>query len=541
MDAQCRVVGLQRSAQPGPAPLSPRVPAHTCGPPLPRTPPTTPPPAAQRSRAALGHLPQGEQRGGAGRGDAGWGCGETAGPGTAPGVGQRGRGGGVRVGGWVGVHAGARGRAWPGCAHHCAHVFGGCTRVCVSVVPGAARGGVPVPGCAHTCLGRLRFRPPPRELPEPPECRCRGARVRPLLPLFGHFGPVQSARGGRARPPHPPAPSSPARSLPVPPPVRAPPPPPRHEQLPVQQGPLLRPLRGGQEPGERRRGRWDARASGGLSAEKSRGCSEGPDAIRRMRSRVPGRGGCRGRASVVGRSDSAPGGPEGSGRGPGHRPPPLSPRSYSLRGEWGDGPGPVQLRSRGFSALCFPTTLRPSGGGPDPILSLVDSRARTGPCCGTGRGQGNPVTLLGLFALKEDAGCCREGCIPTLRAGLGAPGWVHSPGCAPFLLWEWSSAMGGCSGPLPFPVHHCSPCSTGMGSAVGCPTQDGCGMRTRLGLGSPSRPHRIWVSSPCEDGPLLAPGGWTRAGASPLPAPRCFSLVQQELSQSDGPAVQAAR
>lgn len=189
----------------------------------------------------------------------------------------------------------------------------------------------------------------------------------------------------------------------------------------------------------------------------------------------------------------------------------------------------------------FPPLCVPRGAAPNPILSLVDSRARTGPCCGTGRGQGNLVTLLGLFALKEDAGCCREGCIPTLRAGLGAPGWVHSPGCAPFLLWEWSSAMGGCSGPLPFPVHHCSPCSTGMGSAVGCPTQDGCGMRTRLGLGSPSRPHRIWVSSPCEDGPLLAPGGWTRAGASPLPAPRCFSLVQQELSQSDGPAVQAAR
>lgn len=124
---------------------------------------------------------------------------------TGDGTGGRAAGAGRgREGGWVGVHAGARGRAWPGCAHHCAHVFGGCTRVCVSVVPGAARGGVPVPGCAHTCLGRLRFRPPPRELPEPPECRCRGARVRPLLPLFGHFGPVQSARGGRARPPPPP-------------------------------------------------------------------------------------------------------------------------------------------------------------------------------------------------------------------------------------------------------------------------------------------------------------------------------------------------
>lgn len=154
-----------------------------------RAPPTTPP-TAQRSRAALGHLPQRQQRVGRGgemrSGDAG--------RRSDRGVGQRGRDGGVRVG----VQAGARGRAWPGCAHHCAHVFGACTRVCVTLAP-HTRGGVPVSGRAHRVPGVA----PSRELPEPPGCRCRGARVRLLLPLFGHFGPVQSARGGRARPPRP--------------------------------------------------------------------------------------------------------------------------------------------------------------------------------------------------------------------------------------------------------------------------------------------------------------------------------------------------
>lgn len=197
----------------------------------------------------------------------------------------------------------------------------------------------------------------------------------PLLSLFGHFGPVQSARGGRARPPHPPSPPGPARSLPVPPSIPAPPPPSRHEQLPVQQGPLLRPLCGGQEPGEPRRGRGGAGTNGGLRAEKSRGCSEGPDALRRVRSRVRGAA-CAGAAlrswGALTLSRGAPGVWEGS-RAPAA--PTLAPvPPGSLRGagggEWGDGSGSVQLCSRGFPTLCFPIIPCPSGrdvvplGGP---------------------------------------------------------------------------------------------------------------------------------------------------------------------------------
>lgn len=53
---------------------------------------------------------------------------------------------------------------------------------------------------------------------------------------------------------------------------------------------------------------------------------------------------------------------------------------------------------------------------------------------------------------------------------------------------------------------------------------------------------RICLSSPSGDGPLLAPGlcstrgWWTRAGASPVPAPGRFSLIQQDWSQSNCPA-----
>lgn len=110
------------SAQPGSALLCPHFGSPATPAPPPPSPPRTPP-TAQRSRAALGHPPQSEQRGGAGRGDEGWGCGEAVGPGgRAEGAGRGRAGGCARGSAWP------RGRAWPGCASLRARVRGLHTR-----------------------------------------------------------------------------------------------------------------------------------------------------------------------------------------------------------------------------------------------------------------------------------------------------------------------------------------------------------------------------------------------------------------------------
>lgn len=110
------------SAQPGSALLCP----HFGSPATPAPPPPLPPgPHPQHNAAVqlsvtLRKASRGAVRGGEMRdGDAG--------RRSDQGVGQRGRGVGVRVG----VRAGARGRvaARGPVVHHCAHVFGACTRV----------------------------------------------------------------------------------------------------------------------------------------------------------------------------------------------------------------------------------------------------------------------------------------------------------------------------------------------------------------------------------------------------------------------------
>lgn len=229
---------------------------------------------------------------------------------------------------------------------------------------------------SHACPGRLRLQPPSLELPEPPACRCRDARVRShSCPYLGISGP-SNQRGGAGPDP------------PTPPPRRVPPGLSRSRR----RSPLRRRRRAmsssqfnkGPSYGlsaevknrvSRAGGRGGAGTNGGLRAEKSRGCSEGPDALRRVRSRVRGAA-CAGAAlrswGALTLSRGAPGVWEGS-RAPAA--PTLAPvPPGSLRGagggEWGDGSGSVQLCSRGFPTLCFPIIPCPSGrdvvplGGP---------------------------------------------------------------------------------------------------------------------------------------------------------------------------------
>lgn len=127
----------------------------------------------------------------------------------------------------------------------------GCTRVCPSVCvclsPCARDSSNPGPG-----LPRI---PVPPVLPGWVPMSGFGTlpSIRPLLPLFGHFAP-SNQRGG-AGPEPAPAPPEPAPvPAPLPSPCSGTGSDPRHEQLPVQQGPVLRPLRRSQEPGEPRRG-----------------------------------------------------------------------------------------------------------------------------------------------------------------------------------------------------------------------------------------------------------------------------------------------
>lgn len=191
-----------------------------------------------------------------------------------------------------------------------------------------------------------------------------------------------------------------------------------------------------------------------------------------------------------------------------------------------------------FPPLCVPRGAAPTQSCPwwTPGLGL-------GPAVGLGGDRGTRLLCWGCLHSKRMRGAAGRAAFPPSEQG-----WVPLAGSTARAVPHSCSGngvqpRGGAAAPSP------SLCTTAPRAALGWGqrldvqprTDAGCGMRTQLGLGSPSRPHRIWVSSPCEDGPLLAPGGWTRAGASPLPAPRCFSLVQQELSQSDGPAVQAAR
>lgn len=108
-----------------------------------------------------------------------------------------------------------------------------------------------------------------------------------------------------------------------------------------------------------------AGTDGGLRAEKSRGCSEGPDAIRRMRSRVPGRGVRRGRAPIVGRSDSVPRGPGGLGGVPGTGRPHFHPGAVPCGVSGAMAPAPcssapgVSLLSV-FPSLCVPRGVAPT-------------------------------------------------------------------------------------------------------------------------------------------------------------------------------------
>lgn len=201
-----------------------------------------------------------------------------------------------------------------------------CPRVSVPVGPrGCSYAGVPLGACARTCPRRLQPRPRSRLPAAPGALRFPvgpgvGVRdppaVRPLLPLFGHFGPVQSARGGRARP-RPSRPPRPPR--PAPPPLLGPRSPlplrsrstprSRHEQLPVQQGPVLRPLRRGQEQGEPRRG-LGATGRGRFGAGGYRGHRALwlPVLPRTADSRASP---CRGRVAVASRGAAEPGGPGG--------------------------------------------------------------------------------------------------------------------------------------------------------------------------------------------------------------------------------------
>lgn len=167
-----------------------------------------------------------------------------------------------------------------------------------------------------------------------------------------------------------------------------------------------------------------------------------------------GAGGCRGRASVVGRSDSAPGGLEGSGRGPGHRPPPLSPRSYSLRGEWGDGPGPVQLRSRGFPALCFPTTLRPSGGGPEPNPVLGGLQGADWALLWDWEGTGEPGYSAGAVCTQRGCGVLQGGLHSHPQSRAGCPWLGPQPGLCPIPALGMEFSHGGVQRPPPLP---CAP------------------------------------------------------------------------------------
>lgn len=164
---------------------------------------------------------------------------------------------------------------------------------------------------------------------------------------------------------------------------------------------------------------------------------------------------------------------------------------------------------------------------------------RLGPDVRLEGGSGTRFLCWGCLHSKMMRGAARRAALPTLRTGLrplaGSTAQAVPYPCSGNGAQPWGDAA------ATFPSL-CTRAAQGWGQRLDVQprTQAGCGMRTQLKLGSPSRPHRIWVSSLHEDGPLLVPSGWTRAGASPLPAPRCFSLVQQELSQSDGPAVQTA-
>lgn len=225
---------------------------------------------------------------------------------------------------------------------------------------------------SHACPGRLRLQPPSLELPEPPACRCRDARVRShSCPYLGISGP-SNQRGGAGPDP------------PTPPPRRVPP-------------GLSRSRR--RSPLRRRRAmsssQFNKGPSYGLSAEvKNRvsraggGGVPGPTGVCEQRSpggvpRVPMPSGgcgvgywgaaCAGAAlrswGAPTLSRGAPGVWEGS-RAPAA--PTLAPvPPGSLRGagggEWGDGPGSVQLCSRGFPALCFPIILCLSGRDDVPL------------------------------------------------------------------------------------------------------------------------------------------------------------------------------
>lgn len=110
-----------------------------------------------------------------------------------------GRGGGEGACGWV--CARERVAAWPRVARLCITARA-CSGLAHASVALHIRRGVPV---SHACPGRLRLQPPSLELPEPPACRCRDARVRShSCPYLGISGPSNQRGGAGPDPPTPP-------------------------------------------------------------------------------------------------------------------------------------------------------------------------------------------------------------------------------------------------------------------------------------------------------------------------------------------------